>query len=132
MAQLTEIHRRIRTQRRLLGLKASGRGRLRPMTKEDVLAKGKETLPEMLEAIGSRAKAVAVLDTQMDHKDPGIAQKAAIKVLELTDGKPNVTITQHTDNVTHVVYETAALPAGEFVPGFGLAVVDDEDDAASA
>ena len=66
-----------------------------------------------------RAKAIAVLVVQMDSKDESIAQRAAIKLLEITDGKPAQTIIEKQDGITVIEYRTSAL-IPEFVPGAGL------------
>ena len=66
---------------------------------------------------GDRAAAVAVLRKQMKSKDEKIAQNAASKILAYTDGTPTQKIEQVTDNVTEVVYRSAALAYEEFQPG---------------
>lgn len=56
-----------------------------------------------------RPKALQVLAEQLEHRDPAIRQRAAIRVLEYTDGKPVQTIESSLrDKPTVIVYETAA------------------------
>lgn len=104
-------------------IKGSGAGRLKPLTDKEVRERALQTAADLFD--DARQTAVNKLIEQIDHKDPGIAQKAATKVLEYTDGKPNQPVTARTENVTKVVYETAALPPDVFVPGFGL---DDDEE----
>lgn len=64
-------------------------------------------------------RALEVLQSQLDHIDPKVAQAAAIKVVEYNKGKPTQNINANVDNVNRIVYESAAwrplAEAGEIV-----------------
>lgn len=61
-------------------------------------------------------RALEVLQRQLDHADPKVAQAAAIKVVEYNKGKPTQNINANVDNVNRIVYESAAWrPLGEVV-----------------
>lgn len=53
-------------------------------------------------------KALKVLEEQLDSRDERVKQSAAVKVLEYVKGKPTQNINQRTDQVTRIVYESAA------------------------
>lgn len=129
MRQLSAIRsRRARERREAIERgETTGRGRLKPLTDREIRDRALQTAADLFD--DARQRAVDKLVAQIDHKDPSIAQRAAVKVLEYTDGKPNQPVTARTDNVTTVVYETAALVPGAFTPGFGI---DDDGDADSA
>lgn len=124
MHQLIAIRAKKRAERIARGENPSGRGRLKPITDKEIREKALESAAELFDH--ARVSAVNKLVEQINHKDPAIAQRAAAKVLEYTDGKPNQPVTARTENLTRVVYETAALPTDSFMPGFGL----DDDEAA--
>lgn len=52
--------------------------------------------------------AVQVLERQLRSRDERVAQRAAQLLLEWRRGKPSQSIKQTTDNVTRIVYESAA------------------------
>lgn len=60
-------------------------------------------------------KAYKVLETQLDHKDPRIAQMAAIKVLEWVKGKPSQTVKMDGEQVHTIRYETVAFTASGII-----------------
>lgn len=104
--------------------KGSGAGRLKPITAKEIRDRAVQTAADLFD--DARQTAVDKLITQMNHKDPSIAQRAAVKILEYTDGKPNQPVTARTENITKVIYETAAIMPQTFTPGYGL-----EDDEAA-
>lgn len=53
-------------------------------------------------------KALQVLEEQLDSHDPRVRQSAAIKVVEYNKGKPTQTVQAEVQNVTSIVYESAA------------------------
>lgn len=68
-----------------------------------------------------RAAAIAVLANDLDSKDEGVRQRAAIKLLEISDGKPGQQPAEAPTGPTTIVYETVALQQhAPFTPGAGL------------
>lgn len=126
MREITRIRLQKQAERRAQGLTGTGRGRLKQLTDKEIRDRALQTAADLFDE--ARQKAINLLEKQIDHKDPSIAQRAAVKVLEYTDGKPNQPVTATTSNVTKVVYETAAIPPEVFMPGFGI----EDDDAESA
>lgn len=130
MQALVERRRTLKAEREARGEAPPPRGsrrRMRPLTEEEIRAHALKTAAELFD--GARLAAVQLLERQMHHKDPGIAQRAAVKVLEYTDGKPTQTIVQHNEGApTEVVYITSALQdvpvAGADAPFVPAAVED--------
>lgn len=90
-----------------------------------------ETLEQAAERLAAaklaqpyRAAAVAKIAELMNSKDERVAQRAAERILDMTDGRPAPAREQEDTGPTEIIYRTEAIRAGGFVPGLGL-----EDDA---
>jgi hypothetical protein len=65
--------------------------------------------PVALELEELRPRAIRVLEEQLDSSNEHIAQRAAIKILEYTDGRPTQKLVHEHDGIREIVYVTAAL-----------------------
>jgi hypothetical protein len=73
-----------------------------------------------------RPKALRVLEEQLEHRDPAIRQRAAIRVLEWCDGRPRQSIDiASRDQPSTIVYVTAATTEG-LLPG--ESIVEDREE----
>lgn len=67
-------------------------------------------------------RALRVLQEQLDSPDMRVRQTAAIKVLEYNKGKPVQAIQQETQQITRIVYESAAWDPSMEIEGEAVEV----------